>query len=97
MGGMPDGLTHTDTKVEVVECTPARKETRVGVTVALSGERAGVEIRDQVSSWSQQIVQSLQARSKPGLASYRERKGDPLKAVIEGNLKTPEKGYLFGA
>jgi hypothetical protein len=56
-----------------------------------------VEIRDQVSSWSQQIVQSLQARSKPGLASYRERKGDPLKAVIEGNLKTPERGYLFGA
>ena len=75
MGGMQDGLTHTDTKGELMECTPARK--KLGwVTGALSGERAGVEIRDQVSSWSQQIVQSLQARSKPGLASYRERKGD---------------------
>jgi hypothetical protein len=30
VGGMPDGLTHTDTKVELVECTPARTETRVG-------------------------------------------------------------------
>jgi hypothetical protein len=67
------------------------------VTGALRGERAGVEFRDQVSSWSQQIVQVLQARSKFGLASYRERKGDPLKAVIEGNLKTPERGYLFGS
>ena len=56
-----------------------------------------VEFRDQVSSWSQQIVQVLQARSKPGLASYRERKSDPLTAVIEGNLKTPEGGYLFGS
>ena len=36
-------------------------------------------------------MQVLQARSKFGLASYRERKGDPLKAVIEGNLK-PRKG-----
>jgi hypothetical protein len=34
------------------------------VTGALRGERAGVEFRDQVSSWSQQIVQSLQARNK---------------------------------
>ena len=25
-----DGLTHTDTKEELVECTPARKKTRVG-------------------------------------------------------------------
>jgi hypothetical protein len=30
VGGMPDRLTHTDTKVELLECTPARKETRVG-------------------------------------------------------------------
>ena len=30
VGGMPDGLTHTDTKVELVEGTLARKETRVG-------------------------------------------------------------------
>ena len=30
VGGMQDGLTHTDTKVKLVECTPARKETRVG-------------------------------------------------------------------
>ena len=38
-------------------------------------------------------MQSLQAKEqKPGLASYRERKGDPLTAVIEGNLKTPEGG-----
>ncbi len=25
VGGMPDGLTHTDTKVKLVECTPAEK------------------------------------------------------------------------
>ena len=56
-----------------------------------------VEFRDQVSSWSEQIVQVLQARSKLGLASYRERKVDPLTAVIEGNLKNPGRGYLFGS
>ncbi len=30
VGGMQDGLMHTDTKVKLVECTPARKKARVG-------------------------------------------------------------------
>jgi hypothetical protein len=49
-----------------MECTVhTGGERKLGwVTDALRGERAGAEIRDQVSAWSQQIVQSLQAKSK---------------------------------
>ena len=62
------------------------------MTGALSGERAVVEIRDQVSSWSQQLVQCLQARSKPGLASFRGKKSDPANGGIWGKLESRING-----
>jgi hypothetical protein len=68
VGGMQSGLTHTNTKVKLVECTlHTGEERKLGwVTGALlvEDERAGVEIRDQVSTWSQQLVQSLQAKEQ---------------------------------
>ena len=53
VGGMQDGLTHTDTNVELVECTPARKETRVGDGCAKwrksRGRNKGASIRVEPS------------------------------------------------
>jgi hypothetical protein len=45
------------------------KEKLGWVTGALSGERAGVEKMEQMSAWSQQIVQCLQGKEKVPLVT----------------------------
>ena len=97
VGGMPDGLTHTDTKVELVECTPARKETRVGDGCSKwqksrgrdEGADVGVEPADRAVFAGQ--------RENPACDNYRGKKNDLLTVVFEGNLKPGLTGYLTGS
>jgi hypothetical protein len=58
------------------------------VTGALKGEKAGVKIKEQMSAWSLANHGGFAVqRESPTCVNYRERKSDPLTAVIEENLK----------
>jgi hypothetical protein len=89
---MPDGLTHTDTKVELVECTPARKETRVGDGCSKwrksrgrnKGADVGVSLADRAVFAGQEKFSLC--------ANYREKGGDPLTVIFGENLKTRING-----
>ena len=87
MGGMPDGLTHTDTKVELVECTPARKETRVGDGCSKWRKSRGRDKGADVGVEPANRAVFAGQRESPACVNYGERTSGPLTAVIEGNLK----------
>ncbi len=67
VGGMQNGLTHTDTKRKASGVHTGGERKLGWVTGALRGERAGVEIKEQISAMNQQIVMVCRARKKPRL------------------------------
>jgi hypothetical protein len=62
------------------------------VTGDLSGERAGVEIKEQVSAWSIANRRGFAGQREIPLVPIIERKNDPLTVVFEGNLKPGLRG-----
>ena len=88
---------HTGTKEKLVECTPARKGTRMGDGCSKwresrgrnKGADVGVSLADGAVFAGQ--------RENPACGTYRGKKNDLLTVVFGGNLKPGLTGYLNGS